>query len=344
MANAHDVLLVLGTENFRGEVDDEICLAGIKRLQVEFISHTRNPVLVPGRALALARAVRKFRPDIIHCQETSRDYLALALPFLVNVPMVLTVHDPDPHSGLDAKRRNRSRHRWYIQQLRRRADWAIVHGESLIAPAEAAMPRLTSRISAVPHGALGGFMQPLDTDWEPGLCLFFGRIEEYKGLPLFLQAIRELRDKGIGVRGLIAGRGTELDRLRPEIAGDPAFEIIEKYLSPAEVREVFRRANVVVMPYREATQSGVAAYALGLGRPIVATNVGALSDMVVHQETGLLISPGSVAELASAIRFFVAEHAFACAMAKNAVGHATNKFGWKRISEATAAIYRKLLP
>jgi glycosyltransferase involved in cell wall biosynthesis len=67
------------------------------------------------------------------------------------------------------------------------------------------------------------------------------------------------------------------------------FELIEKFLTPEEVvREFSASAAVVVMPYDNATQSGVAAYAIGVGRAVVAFDVGALHEMVQDGKTGLL--------------------------------------------------------
>lgn len=341
LAREHDVLLVLGEENYLGEVGDPSHVSNIANLRVEYVAHTRNPLHVPQRAWTIAAAIRAFRPDIIHCQETTRDYLALALPFLPRVPFVLTVHDPQPHSGWDAARRNRSRHGWYVGQLRRRANWAIVHGASLVASAESCLPHLKGRVSVVPHGPLGGFMEPIGGDWEPGLCLFFGRIEEYKGLPLFIDAIRTLRKRGVKARGLIAGRGSELDRYRAELTGDEAFELLEKYLSPPEVREVFRRAQAVVMPYREATQSGVAAYALGLGRPVVASRVGAIGEMLEGHPLAVLVPPQDRDSLCSAVERVLG------AELSPSVRDASNddvRNAWANIASATCnAAYRPLL-
>lgn len=340
----HNVLLILSRNNFVNEVGDERVFDGFESLQVEFISHTRNPLGILPRAIKLVSLIRDFQADVLHCQESSRDYLALALPLLGSAPFVLTVHDPRPHSGLDSVRRNRSRHGLYVRQMRRRADLVLVHGAALVAAAEQEMPRLASRIFNVPHGPLGVLAsQPLNTDWQVGNCLFFGRVEQYKGLPYFVQALRLLQDEGVPVHGVIAGRGTDLDRLSPTLINDPGFTVFDRYMLPAEVIDCFQAAHVVVAPYLDATQSGVLSYAHGLGRPIVATEVGSLPDAVQDGINGFLVPPGDARTLADAVRTIVLDPARSRAMAKASADLATGPYSWQAIALLTDRAYRQAI-
>lgn len=344
LAKRHEVLLLLSERNFKSEIGRENLISGVKGLEVICFPHRLSAGVLIANTWRIAQEVRRFAPDVIHCQEELKDYLIGALPRLPKVPFVLTVHDPKPHRGSDAKQVLFSRRRLYRHLLRRKADAVVVHGQKLRAEASVEMPWLSPNIHVIPHGPLGLLSdKAVTTDWTPGCCLFFGRIEEYKGLPLFIEAIRKLRAEGLEVRGLIAGRGDDLDRLKPGLVNDPAFEIRDRFLSPDEVVECFAQANVVVMPYREATQSGVSAYALGRGRAVVATDVGSLSETVFHGETGLLTAPEGVDSLVTAIRRIVSDQTYAKAMAVRALDVSSTTMSWDGIAEKTAAIYSGLL-
>jgi glycosyltransferase involved in cell wall biosynthesis len=79
------------------------------------------------------------------------------------------------------------------------------------------------------------------------------------------------------------------------------IEIIDRYLSEKEAAELFHRADLVVLPYRSATGSGVISLAYHYNKPVLITRVGGLPDMVIDGETGLIVSPGSPAAMAAAL-------------------------------------------
>ncbi|MDN5751831.1 MAG: glycosyltransferase, partial [Nitrosospira sp.] len=212
---------------------------------------------------------------------------------------------------------------------------------SLVPIAEEEIPQLLGRVFSIPHGPL--FDQQPDFDWKPGNCLFFGRIEAYKGLPYFIEAIRILRGEGMPITGVIAGRGTELDRLKTSLQNDSGFVIKDRYLSPAEVRDCFLQANVVVLPYVDATQSGVAACALGIGRPVIATKVGSLPDMVRDGKSGILVPPKDSAAVAAAIRLVVEKPELARSMAKSALELAAGELSWREIARKTSHVYEQAM-
>ncbi|KGN34977.1 hypothetical protein N802_00250 [Knoellia sinensis KCTC 19936] len=291
LARDHDVLLVLEKQNFRDELGDEYLADLPERLSVRFIEHAPSPRAVLNNARELVRLVEDFRPDVLHAQEVMRDAFFLAMLRLRRHPFVLTVHDPKPHTGTDFRAHHLQRHGIYVRLHRRRCDWAIVHGSQLVKDLVKDTPRLRGRVSPVAHGVLGAL--PADTQraaQEMGTLLFFGRLEAYKGLEDFVAAVETI-DTSQNVTAIIAGRGPALDPVRERVMRNPRFEVINHYLSRREVINVFDRAQVIVQPYRDATQSGVSLMAIGRARAVVATDVGSLSEVVRHGDNGLLVPP-----------------------------------------------------
>ncbi|MFT4704012.1 MAG: D-inositol-3-phosphate glycosyltransferase [Bradymonadia bacterium] len=135
--------------------------------------------------------------------------------------------------------------------------------------------------------------------------LFFGLVRPYKGLDLLLQAMPEIHER-TGARLLVAGEcyGEEAPyHALAEGLGDAVrFEF--RYVANEEVPDLMAASDVVVLPYRHATQSGVAQAAFGCGRAVISTRVGGIPDVVRHEETGLLVDPEDPSAIADAVEAF----------------------------------------
>ena len=343
LAQHAEVLVVASEENVRMEMGSAALAGGAGLPPPHVLYRTRSPLSIARQAWALVRAVRRFAPDVIHVQEDSKDVLALALPLLPRRPLVLTMHDPRPHAGADTAAYKRSRHAMYFAQLRRRADAMVVHGQRLVDEARQAVDGRPIPITVAPHGPLGhrGSGAPAVAA-EPGRCLFFGRIQAYKGLDLFVAAIERLADAGVPVRGVVAGRGPALEPLRVKLSTDDRFELIDTFLTPQQAVQQFQRAQVVLMPYREATQSGVAAFAMGVGRPVVAFDVGALRESVIHGETGLLAPAGDLQAFVGAAEQVLTNGALARELGAGALALGRGAFSWDAIAHIHLGLYREL--
>jgi glycosyltransferase involved in cell wall biosynthesis len=133
--------------------------------------------------------------------------------------------------------------------------------------------------------------------------LFFGFVRPYKGLDVLLDAMALL--EGRDAHLTIAGEfWSGLDDCRARIASlelERRVELLPRYHSEQETAELFARADAVVLPYRSATGSAVIPLAYHYGKPVIATRVGGLPEVVLEDRTGLLVPPGSPAALASAI-------------------------------------------
>ena len=142
----------------------------------------------------------------------------------------------------------------------------------------------------------------LDPDAE--VVLFFGYVRRYKGLDVLLDAWPAVRARRPATL-LVAGEFYEDPApYRAQIAaagGAPGIRLMDRYLSDAEVEAAFKAADVVVLPYRSATQSGVTHVAYALGVPVITTDVGGLAETVRAGETGRVVPPEHPAALAEAI-------------------------------------------
>ncbi len=339
----HEVLLVLRSSNALNELPDDLRALLCQSVTARYLELPgfRDPRLL-GTVFSINRILRGFSPEILHIQEFDYRYIGWTiLSFRRHVPVVLTVHDPFPHSGGLSK----EDWRWKIVQwFRPKASRVIVHGPRMRAQLEELRGGVTGRIDIVPHGILGRASVDGDASGgEPGTLLFFGRIEPYKGLRYFLDAGDILHSRRRSFRLVVAGTGSDLERHRQRIASTAWVELIDRYISAAEVAGLFRRALAVVLPYTDATQSGVTAIAFAHSRPVIATGVGDVPDVVIDGENGLIVPPRDVKALADAMERLLVDRRLRDSLATGAGRFAREKLSWPRIADVTYDAYRRAL-
>jgi glycosyltransferase involved in cell wall biosynthesis len=129
--------------------------------------------------------------------------------------------------------------------------------------------------------------------------LFFGRILPYKGLSLLLEAFIRIADRH-DLYLTVVGSGNP-DSRAARLAAHPRVLLDNRWIPETEVAAIFASADLVVVPYVEASQSGVVATAYGMGIPVVVTPVGGLREQVTGGETGLVAVDTTSGALADAI-------------------------------------------
>jgi glycosyltransferase involved in cell wall biosynthesis len=178
----------------------------------------------------------------------------------------------------------------------------IVHGEALKRQAVESLGFKPEKVHVVPHIAIGqGSDYPADAPKESNTVLFFGRIWDYKGLEFLIRAEPMISQAIPNARIVIAGEGDDFEPYRRMMARPDRFVVHNRHISAAERDQLFREASVVVLPYVDATQSGVIPVAYSYGLAVVATRVGALAEAVDDGETGLLVPPRDPEALATAV-------------------------------------------
>jgi glycosyltransferase involved in cell wall biosynthesis len=138
---------------------------------------------------------------------------------------------------------------------------------------------------------------------EPVL-LFFGFVRRYKGLRYLIQALALVR-KTLPAKLLVVGEFWEDERpyraLVQQLGLEDAVQFVNDYVPNEEMPRYFSAADVVVMPYLEATQSGVAQLAIGFEKPMISTSVGGMPETVLDNENGIIVPPADAQALANAI-------------------------------------------
>lgn len=287
----------------------------------------------------VATLKRNFAPELIHLQMTPinpADLFHLQTSDAHPAPLLATLH-------VAVKNHTIGRHT-LLEQTLRSADWVTANSAAVLAEARQLVPEITPYSSLIYNSldvpALPS--EPPPRDAPRLLCV--GRLSKEKGFDLALTAFASLRERFHRLRLVIAGAGParpELEQQAAELDLTDSVEFVGSVCSD-EVPALMNAATIVVMPSREEGFGLVALEAALMARPVVATRVGGLPEVVVHQQTGLLVEPDDSATLAEAIALLLAHPETAAQMGEAARHRAQELFSWDRCVDAYAALYRTL--
>ena len=229
-----------------------------------------------------------------------------------NIPIVFICHNVMPHDSggpLD----------WRLATtVLRQGDAFIVHSEQDRHRLQALLPHASVVKTHLPtYAELARHSIPASEDdlrrhlglsEDRPVLLFFGFVRPYKGLEYLVQALPLVLEK-LRVQLLVVGEfwssAEFYRRYAQEFGVDEAIVFVDRYIPNEELGAYFDLADVVVLPYISATQSGVVQLAFGFAKPVITTRVGGLQEVVKDGYTGLLVAPQDEAALAAAImRYF----------------------------------------
>ena len=145
------------------------------------------------------------------------------------------------------------------------------------------------------------------------------------------------------VRIVIAGAGDDFKPYRRMMQTPERFVVHNRFVSAADRDELFRQASVVVLPYVEATQSGVIPVAYAYSKPVVATDVGALREAVEDGNTGLLVPPADPAALAVAILELLCDPVRRRAMGASGRRKIETESSPQIVASQTVEVYRRAI-
>jgi glycosyltransferase involved in cell wall biosynthesis len=168
------------------------------------------------------------------------------------------------------------------------------------------------------------------------VLLFFGFVREYKGLKHLLNAMPLIVNKIPDCKLMIVGDIMESEKAnylqRIERTGcKDSIMLVSDYVPDREVENYFSSCDLVVMPYESATQSGIAQIAYGFNKPVVATDVGGLPEVVLDNKTGYIVPPYQHELLADAVIKFFSENK--AESFKEFIESEAFRFSWERMTE-----------
>ncbi|WP_198411791.1 glycosyltransferase family 4 protein [Microvirga flavescens] len=288
------------------------------------------------------RALRESSADVAICtMQSIWDAATLALLRRRVKRFIFVLHDAKLHPG-----------DWYpfrqlvIRREVEAADALIVLSDHVGLEAHRIYNFPRDRIWTVPHGSFtygAGAVTPRAFPRErPLRLLFLGRIVAYKGLGHLLDAYRILVERGVRVELDIVGSG-DLGPHAAQMEGLPGISVVNKWVNDDEIANALARGDVAVLPYVEASQSGVAATALTAGLPIVATPVGGLVEQVSDGRTGVIAKGMAASDLADAIARFANDAEFYESCSANALRTSQESLGWESIAERVGQIVQEVL-
>ncbi len=297
-------------------------------------------------------------PTIIHVQFLAmfRSRMPLDLWFVRffrrrGVKIVLTVHDLLPHD-------TGQRYKKKFLDLYHGVDEIICHSGHIALLLEQEFDLPADRISIIPHGpffydlpvpdaenVLSGLELSQELNQDRPIFLFQGIIFPYKGVDLLLDAWRRVEDETTEPCLVIAGTGSPalIDQLRSQIVqlGLKRVHLRPRFLSTEELVALYRAAAVIVYPYRAVTTSGALATGLALGKTIVASDLNVFRELLVHNESALLIDPADRTQFASALLRLAAEPELRKKLSSRVQALNFGDQSWDEIASTTIEVYRK---
>jgi starch synthase len=338
LSKTHDVFLLLAKH-----LRNEDYYKGRAKISCIFASPSHIKMLMlsfnPRIYYKIVKYIKDVNPDVIHapCEFL---WVALILPFVRQYPFVVTEHDP---SFLKGTRMDIKLYIGFSRLFTRRmADAMIVHGERLKAILEGkGVPQ--NKIWVVPVGEFSFY-----TKWarekvkESKSVLFFGSISEYKGIEYLIRAEPLITSRIPDAKIVIAGSG-DFRKYKPLIQNKNNFEIHNKFIPDEEVAEFFQKSAVVVLPYIDGSQTGVIPIAYSFGKPVVATDVGSIAEVVDNGRTGFIVPPKNPEALAEAIVKLLKDDKLRQEMGENAYRKAKDELSWDNIAKKTSDIYKEAI-
>ena len=330
LAKKAQVLLILDRRNRQNECDQRLMDYAKKQLDiVEFGSFGKKERLYS--LLQIIAKIIYFRPDMVNIQEEEGSFAIWVTRIVARLyPVLLTVHDPAPHTGTDYEyvAKNLSKR----EETRRLAKAFHAHGQYCTAQLAQEIGHNRPILNAA-HGVILVPQAHEICDFEPKRILLFGRMEAYKGIEVLFDAADILRQRNVQFHLVLAGRGPELSRLSNRLKQHQDIELIERFLTPCEAIAEFQKAQIVVLPYLNATQSGVAAAAFANGRGVIVSKTGGLPEIVEDKVNGLIVNSGDTNALANALETVLTNDRLTKKLCDGARAFAASDLSWDIIAE-----------
>ena len=314
LSKSHDVTLLSYTMQYprlmyrkpqRDYEDDTL-----KIDEAKYVLNSADPI----SCIKTAKMINELTPDLVIFQWL-HPYFApcytIITKKLKNTKILFMCHNVFPHERFPFDRA-------LTKMTLKNGDYFTVHANSDAKDLKSILPDANLKVTV--HPAYNFFKikdmtrsearNILNIGEEENVLLFFGLVRQYKGLKHLLNALGMIREEDaentrrlrLLIAGDFGGSRPEYDDMISKLGIGGMIDIDDEHIPINEVEKFFAACDLVVLPYEDATQSGVIQVAYSFDRPVLATRVGGLPDVVIDGETGYLTEPLRPDLIAGAIR------------------------------------------
>lgn len=306
-----------------------------------FFGHNRLDHLIEIRQ-QVARLKQIFAPDLVHLNAAGRSgFFHLLTNNASPAPSLITVHDEKLH---DDQPELEAGNETLVGQALRSADWVSCVSTAVLTEICRRVPEIASKASVIHNGLDLPSLSPESLPVQAPRLLCVGRLVPRKGFDVALSAFASVIRRFPSTRMVIAGDGPARPALEHQTAelGLTGFVDFIGWVAPEQIPALVNTATLMIVPSRREPFGLTALEAAQMARPVVATQVGGLSEIVVHGQTGLLVEKENSEAFAEAIVTLLKHPETATQMGHAARSRAIEKFGWDRCVDAYATLYQWL--
>lgn len=350
-------LIVIEDYVHNGTIDYPLLPLGPSR--TKSVSKFKKIFKYSNYLLNIYKLIQREKYDVIHFQYFRRlrmESLYFLILKLIGIKLAHTVHDVTPlnKSKLD--------HAFNLM-VYKKADILFVHSNSNKRDLAQQIKLDEEKIQVVPHGDFDTFIPDLivsktearkffGLSEEQNVILFFGAIKEYKGLDILSKSLTIASIKTNNLALIIAGEAGDdetkqiLLNCKDILSKSPnKLKVIfhEKYIPDAEVAKYFIASDVVVLPYRGISHSGVLHVAYSFGKPVIATDVGDFKESIEEGKSGFVLSLNSPESLSEKIVQVFSDKLKLEQMGLYARNLSETKYSWKNSAELMKPVYEKMI-
>lgn len=309
----------------------------ICRLPLQQALLSRDLGQVAAMAKAVAALKRDWAPDLIHLNTSGPSmFYHERTRAKCAIPTLLTHHAPvSMESGMNS----------LFGRVLVSSDWATAVSRALLGDMLLLAPAMTARASVIHNGLATPALEPSPLPFASPRLLCIGRLVEEKGFDLAIRALPRIRARFPGTTLMIAGDGKErrpLETLAAEQGLGTSIEFTG-WIEPDRIPRMINEATAVIMPSRWAEPFGLVALQGGqMARPVVATRVGGLPEVIVDGETGVLVPPEDSDAIVDAVISLLEKPESAVRMGKAGRVRGSEVFGMESMVNAYEALYHRV--
>mgnify|MGYP004695215913 FL=1 len=290
------------------------------------------------KTLSIYRFIRRNKFDVIHTPCLFG--LKHMLFYFAGCKVVTTIHDPFPHTG--------EKNRTSIQNRK----IAVRYSNGITLLNNKQKDEFCSFYNISPNklciNKLGVYenialmASDVKTNKKNNV-LFFGRISPYKGIEYLCKAMEIVRKEVPDATLTIAGSGRIYFDISPYV-NKGYIDLHNRFIQTEEIATMLKQCSICVCPYTDATQSGVIMTSFALSKPVIASNVGGLGEMIDEGKSGLLVEPKNPVALANAILKLL-KNPIELARMESYIheSYYKGKDSWLNIAETYIDFYKKIL-